>query len=279
MGITEADVVIPDFLIAKDLERTCYEIIGGMEARPVWNNLIRYALEKKYGNFSLDRLPFKHVFENSKKVSFLGEAKSICYDFEKLSADEFGQIQVYGSDKPDQPLAIADLAKKTAEKVGLTEGDVIIGPDHGFAVALQTQIGKPDTIVDFDWHYDANEKNEYDRSSWLYHLRNNPKIFGIEKPRIIHSRTALTKRDMDDVVGKVAVTVCLDVLRPEYADAVINIRSDGGMGLEELIKQLEMMKSEKDIVSLSLCERRMSLDNTANTANTIRKVIENYFKS
>ena len=155
-------------------------------------------------------------------------------------------------------------------------GDVVICPDHGLGIAVQMHVERPDTIVNFDWHSDFNGSDRFDRASWSYYAQIRPDIFGMERaPKVVHTASGLTKNEIKRIGSKVAVTVCMDVLKPEYADAVANLKDDG-MDVSHLVEQMKSL-NDKNVVSASFCERRRVLDDTGRTAATIREVIEKVF--
>ena len=271
--IFEVDGVIPDNFSVESLELTAYGVFD-----PVWNASIKARLDEKYGKFSLHDLPDKDVFEKSKKIVVLGgEKANICYDPKILSSKLYSQLAVYGADRKEQPSEVSKLAEEIVRTNEISEGDVIICPDHGLGSAIQMHVKIPDSVVYYDWHMDDCEDCMYTRSSWAGHFRNNFKALGFEnQPNIIQTKSRLTENELRKINGKTMLSICLDVLNPKYADAVINLREDEGMELKDLLGEVGMLRKRKDITSLGICEGRRVLDDRGNTANTNREIVKEF---
>ena len=85
MKVFEVDGVIPCRSAAKTLELVMYG-----DAEPSWDSVMSGALERKYGEFSIKKLPNNRVFNNSREVVVLGgEKRNIRYDPFDLSASDF----------------------------------------------------------------------------------------------------------------------------------------------------------------------------------------------
>jgi len=278
--IFEVNGVIPDTTVAKMVE-LAMSYPSEKTLEPIFDYNVIASLNNRYGNFSLPDLPDKDVFEHSKKIIFSGgEKANIEYDPEMLSNNDVYNILTYGIDHEKQPEEIMKAARDIVSKNNIERGSVIICPDHGLGAAVQLQIETPAAIVSYDWHADKKPDEKYTRASWLRQVSRNSRLFGFEnKPTAVRATTRLTEKELEKVRGKTAVTVCLDVLQPYFADAVINLRKNGGMNLEDLMKDIKMLQKRNDVVSLSICERRRILDDKENTASTIRDIVEGFMKN
>jgi len=276
--IFEVDGIIPYSDLVDFLELISYEKNG-----EYWDENVRARLGQKYCNLSLSDLydlPDNDVFSKSKKIKFLGGEKvNACYSpLLKFNVD-LSEVSKYGNESPEQPSTVMGAAKRIAAENQIGEGDVVICPDHGLGIAISLQAKRPDTLVSFDWHSDRKVDANYTRASWVRHLNRNPMIFGYkEKPAIIRTKTMLTSSDISKIRGSLGITVCMDVLSPYYADAVINLRNNGGMELEDLLSNIETLQKRNNVVSLSVCERRRILDDKENTALAVQKIVDEFLK-
>jgi len=271
--IFEVDGIIPNTDTAETLES--FDFGNG-----IWDIEVLGSLRRKYGTFSVEKLPDKDVYEKSRKIKVLGgEKASVCYSPKlPFNVDVFEVIR-YGKDYATQPADVSKLAAEIIMQNKISEGDVILCPDHGLGALIQMQAKHPDTIVDFDWHADKKHFMQYNRGSWVYYMRNNPELFGFkERPVVIRTKTKLMNGMLDKIKGNVAITVCMDVLNPYFADAVLELRKNGGMELEDLLSDIGMLQKRNNVVSLSVCERRRVLDDEENTACTVRDVVEGFLK-
>jgi len=182
--------------------------------------------------------------------------------FESLRFADLGDVEVVPGDWKRTREMIEDTVKHIL-KTNPETVPVFLGGEHLITlpvVELLAEFHKGLTVVHLDAHRDLMPEwmgNRYSHITWAHHAVSNSFIrlfqFGArswnkeEEPLI-----KKVKDRLEEVEGKVYLTVDLDVLDPSYAPEV-GTPEPGGMSPEELLRIVRRV-SNMDIVGMDIVE-------------------------